>query len=200
MLFCREWYMHPNGQLPAYEWSFDDVNPPVHAWAAWRVFKIDAIQNGEKDWEFLERIFHKLLMNFSWWVNRKDAEGNNLFEGGFLGLDNIGLLDRSRPLPSGHTLEQYDGTSWMAMFTLNMLAIAMELAAEDPTYEDIATKFFEHFLHIGHAMTNSGDQSLCRRRRLCRIAIQPLSHHIVIELLGPQHPGERLPHHALRVF
>jgi hypothetical protein len=153
LLFCREWYMHPNGQLPAYEWAFDDVNPPVHAWAAWRVFKIDAIQRGERDWEFLERIFHKLLMNFSWWVNRKDAEGNNLFEGGFLGLDNIGLFDRSRPLPSGHTLEQSDATSWMAMYCLNMLAMAAELAQHDSTYEDVCTKFFEHFLTIASAAT-----------------------------------------------
>jgi hypothetical protein len=160
MLFCREWYMHPNGQLPAYEWAFDDVNPPVHAWATWRVFKIDAIQQGEKDWDFLERIFHKLLMNFSWWVNRKDAEGNNLFEGGFLGLDNIGLFDRSRPLPSGHTLEQSDATSWMAMYCLNMLAMAAELASHDPTYEDICTKFFEHFLTIASAATYRDGESL----------------------------------------
>jgi hypothetical protein len=160
LLFCREWYMHPNGQLPAYEWAFDDVNPPVHAWAAWRVFKIDAIQRGERDWEFLERIFHKLLMNFSWWVNRKDAEGNNLFEGGFLGLDNIGLFDRSRPLPSGHTLEQSDATSWMAMYCLNMLAMAAELAHHDATYEDICTKFFEHFLTIASAATYRDGQSL----------------------------------------
>jgi Mannosylglycerate hydrolase MGH1-like glycoside hydrolase domain len=160
LLFCREWYMHPNGQMPAYEWAFDDVNPPVHAWAAWRVFKIDAIQRGERDWDFLERIFHKLLMNFSWWVNRKDAEGNNLFEGGFLGLDNIGLFDRSRPLPSGHVLEQSDATSWMAMYCLNMLAIAIELAHHDPTYEDVCTKFFEHFLAIGSAATQRAGYSL----------------------------------------
>jgi hypothetical protein len=160
LLFCREWFMHPNGQLPAYEWAFDDVNPPVHAWAAWRVFKIDASENGEKDWEFLERIFHKLLMNFSWWVNRKDAEGNNLFEGGFLGLDNIGLFDRSRPLPSGHTLEQSDATSWMAMYCLNMLAMAAELAHHDPTYEDICSKFFEHFLTIASAATYRDGYSL----------------------------------------
>jgi hypothetical protein len=160
LLFCREWYMHPNGELPAYEWAFDDVNPPVHAWAAWRVFKIDAIQRGERDWDFLERMFHKLLMNFSWWVNRKDAEGNNLFEGGFLGLDNIGLFDRSRPLPSGHILEQSDATSWMAMYCLNMLAIAVELAHHDPTYEDVATKFFEHFLAIGSAATQRDGYSL----------------------------------------
>jgi hypothetical protein len=154
LLFTREWYMHPNGQLPAYEWAFDDVNPPVHAWAVWRVFKIDAIQRGGvKDWEFLERMFHKLLMNFSWWVNRKDAEGNNLFEGGFLGLDNIGLFDRSSPLPSGHTLEQSDATSWMAMYCLNMRAMAAELASHDPTYEDVCTKFFEHFLTIASAAT-----------------------------------------------
>jgi Mannosylglycerate hydrolase MGH1-like glycoside hydrolase domain len=160
LLFCREWYMHPNGQLPAYEWAFDDVNPPVHAWAAWRVFKIGATQQSDRDSEFLERIFHKLLMNFSWWVNRKDVEGNNLFEGGFLGLDNIGLFDRSRPLPSGHVLEQSDATSWMAMYCLNMLAIAIELAHHDPTYEDVCTKFFEHFLTIGAAATERAGYSL----------------------------------------
>jgi hypothetical protein len=152
--------MHPNGQLPAYEWAFDDVNPPVHAWAAWRVFKISAVRQGERDWDFLERVFHKLLMNFSWWVNRKDVEGNNLFEGGFLGLDNIGLFDRSRPLPSGHVLEQSDATSWMAMYCLNMLAIAIELAHHDPTYEDVCTKFFEHFLTIGAAATERAGYSL----------------------------------------
>ena len=157
ILFCREWFMHPNGQLPAYEWAFGDVNPPVHAWAAWRVYKIDAAHSGgPKDYEFLERIFHKLLINFSWWVNRKDAQGSNLFEGGFLGLDNIGLFDRSAPLPGGTRLEQSDATSWMAMFCLNMLAIAMELAEHDPVYEDTATKFFEHFLAIAHAMNNLG--------------------------------------------
>jgi hypothetical protein len=161
VLLHREWYMHPNGQLPAYEWNFSDVNPPVHAWAALRVFRIDRRINGRGDHRFLERIFHKLLLNFTWWVNRQDAEGNNIFEGGFLGLDNIGQFDRSRPLGGGRRLEQSDGTSWMAMFTLNMLAIAMELAAVDPSYEDIATKFLEHFLYIAHAMTDRGDQSLC---------------------------------------
>jgi hypothetical protein len=161
VLLHREWYMHPNGQLPAYEWNFSDVNPPVHAWAALRVFRIDRRINGRGDYRFLERVFHKLLLNFTWWVNRQDAEGNNIFEGGFLGLDNIGVFDRSHPLGGGRHLEQSDGTSWMAMFTLNMLAIAMELAARDPSYEDIATKFLEHFLYIAHAMTNRGDESLC---------------------------------------
>ena len=161
ILLLREWYMHPNGQLPAYEWNFSDVNPPVHAWAALRVFRIDRRLSGRGDRAFLERVFHKLLLNFTWWVNRADAEGNNIFEGGFLGLDNIGVFDRSRDLGQGRTLEQSDGTSWVAMFTLNMLAIALELAAEDPVYEDIATKFFEHFLYIAHAMTDRGDQSLC---------------------------------------
>ncbi|HTJ76596.1 MAG TPA: hypothetical protein VL337_14665 [Acidimicrobiales bacterium] len=160
ILFCREWFMHPNGQLPAYEWALGDVNPPVHAWAAWRVYKIDARRTGVNDYEFLERIFHKLLINFSWWVNRKDADGSNVFEGGFLGLDNIGVFDRSAPLPSGARLEQSDATSWMAMFCLNMLAIALELAHHDPVYEDTATKFFEHFLAIAHAINNIGEEQV----------------------------------------
>src|SRR5262245_19077202 len=161
ILLLREWYMHPNGQLPAYEWNFSDVNPPVHAWAALRVFRIDRRLNGRGDRRFLQRVFHKLLLNFTWWINRKDGEGNNVFEGGFLGLDNIGVFDRSNLPPGSARLEQSDATSWMAMFTLNMLGIAMELAAEDPSYEDIATKFFEHFLHIAHAMTDRGEESLC---------------------------------------
>jgi len=152
-LLLREWYMHPNGQLPAYEWRLDDVNPPVHAWSAWRVYKIDKKQRGAGDLKFLERVFHKLLLNFTWWVNRKDAEGMNVFQGGFLGLDNIGVFDRSAPLPTGGHLEQSDGTSWMAMYSLNMLAIAMELANHDPAYEDVASKFWEHFLNIAHAMS-----------------------------------------------
>jgi hypothetical protein len=156
LLLLREWYMHPNGQLPAYEWAFGDVNPPVHAWAAWRVYKIEKKRTGRGDRQFLERVFHKLLLNFTWWVNRKDAEGMNVFQGGFLGLDNIGVFDRSAPLPTGGHLEQSDGTSWMGMYTLNMLAIAMELAREDSTYEDVASKFWEHFLYIAHAMNNIG--------------------------------------------
>jgi mannosylglycerate hydrolase MGH1-like protein/glycosyl hydrolase family 63 len=156
LLLLREWYMHPNGQLPAYEWAFGDVNPPVHAWAAWRVYKIEKRRRGVGDRQFLERVFHKLLLNFTWWVNRKDAEGMNIFQGGFLGLDNIGCFDRSAPLPSGGHLEQSDGTSWMGMYTLNMLAIAMELAREDSTYEDVASKFWEHFLYIAGAMNNLG--------------------------------------------
>ena len=159
-LFLREWYMHPNGQLPAYEWAFEDVNPPVHAWACWRVYKIDAKLQGAPDLGFLERVFHKLLMNFTWWVNRKDSEGNNIFEGGFLGLDNIGVFDRSKPLPTGGTIEQSDGTSWMAMYCLNMLKMAMELAQYDSNYEDIASKFFEHFLYIGTAMNRIGGDGL----------------------------------------
>ena len=151
-LLLREWYMHPNGQLPAYEWALGDVNPPVHAWAAWRVYKIEQKRRGTGDVRFLERVFHKLLLNFTWWVNRKDAEGMNVFQGGFLGLDNIGLFDRSAPLPTGGHLEQSDGTSWMAMYALNLLAIAMELAMHDPAYEDVASKFWEHFLNIAHAM------------------------------------------------
>jgi Mannosylglycerate hydrolase MGH1-like glycoside hydrolase domain len=160
VLFLREWYMHPNGQLPAYEWNFGDVNPPVHAWAAWRVYKIDRKRSGKADRAFLERVFHKLLLNFTWWVNRKDTEGNNIFEGGFLGLDNIGVFDRSAPVPLGGQLEQSDTTSWMAMYTLTMLAMAIELAMEDPVYEDIASKFWEHFLYIAHAMGSRGDASL----------------------------------------
>jgi len=155
-LMLREWYMHPNGQIPAYEWALGDVNPPVHAWAAWRVYKIDEKRTGRGDREFLKRIFHKLMLNFTWWVNRKDAEGMNIFQGGFLGLDNIGLFDRSAPLPTGGYLEQSDGTSWMAMYTLNLLAIALELAKEEPCYEDVASKFWEHFVYIAHAMSHRG--------------------------------------------
>jgi hypothetical protein len=156
VLLLREWYMHPNGQLPAYEWAFADVNPPVHAWAAWRVYKIEAKRRGKKDRRFLERVFHKLLLNFTWWVNRKDAAGRNVFQGGFLGLDNIGVFDRSQPLPTGGFLEQSDGTSWMGMFCLNMLAIALELAEDDAAYEDVASKFFEHFVYICRAMNDHG--------------------------------------------
>src|SRR5881296_4098388 len=159
-LFLREWYMHPNGQIPAYEWALGDVNPPVHAWAALRVFKIERKRTGHGDYLFLERIFHKLLLNFTWWVNRKDAEGNNLFQGGFLGLDNIGIFDRSAPLPTGGFLEQSDGTSWMAMYTLNMLAIALELAFRNPSYEDVASKFWEHFVYIAHAMSHRGHDGM----------------------------------------
>ena len=154
-LLLREWYMHPNGQLPAYEWALGDVNPPVHAWAAFRVYKIEQKRRGRGDLQFLERIFHKLLLNFTWWVNRKDAEGMNVFQGGFLGLDNIGVFDRSAPLPTGGHLEQSDGTSWMAMYSLNMLAIALELARHNPAYEDVASKFWEHFLNIAHAMSGA---------------------------------------------
>jgi hypothetical protein len=157
LLFLREWYMHPNGQLPAYEWAMGDVNPPVHAWAAWRVYKIEKKQRGRGDRAFLERVFQKLMLNFTWWVNRKDAEGMNVFQGGFLGLDNIGVFDRSAPLPTGGHLEQSDGTAWMAMYTLNMLAIALELASENPVYEDVASKFWEHFLYIANAMSHRGD-------------------------------------------
>jgi hypothetical protein len=157
LLFTREWYMHPNGQLPAYEWAFGDVNPPVHAWATWRVFQIDRKQRGDcGDLPLLERVFHKLMLNFTWWVNRKDAQGRNIFQGGFLGLDNIGVFDRSAPLPTGGFLNQADGTSWMAMYCLNLMRIALELALHNPVYEDVATKFFEHFLHIAEAMTNIG--------------------------------------------
>ncbi len=157
-LFTREWYMHPNGALPAYEWALDDVNPPVHAWAALRVYEIDAEQTGKPDRKFLEGVFHKLLLNFTWWVNREDADGRNVFQGGFLGLDNISIFDRSAELPTGGRIDQSDGTAWMGFYSLTMLRISLELAMEDPVYQDMATKFFEHFLRIAHAMTDSGGQ------------------------------------------
>ena len=166
VLLTREWYMHPNGQLPAYEWAFGDVNPPVHAWATWRVFQVDRKQRRAKnpgdpgDLAFLERVFHKLMLNFTWWVNRKDAQGRNIFQGGFLGLDNIGVFDRSAPLPTGGFINQADGTSWMAMYSLNLMRIALELALHNKVYEDVATKFFEHFLHIAEAMNNIGDEGI----------------------------------------
>ena len=160
VLLLREWYMHPNGQLPAYEWKLSDVNPPVHAWAAWRVYKIDAKRTGRPDRVFLERVFQKLLLNFTWWVNRKDEEGRNVFQGGFLGLDNIGVFDRSAPLPTGGHIEQSDGTSWMGMYCLNMLAIALELSKENPTYEDVASKFFEHFVYIARALNDLGGEGI----------------------------------------
>jgi len=160
VLLLREWYMHPNGQLPAYEWAFSDVNPPVHAWAAWRVYKIERRVRGRADRRFLERVFQKLLLNFTWWVNRKDTEGRNVFQGGFLGLDNIGVFDRSAPLPTGGHLEQADGTAWMAMYCLNMLAIALELARENHAYEDVASKFFEHFVNIARAMNDVAGEGI----------------------------------------
>jgi hypothetical protein len=156
ILLLREWYMHPNGQIPAYEWAFGDVNPPVLAWAALRVYQIEKKRRGVGDLAFLRRVFHKLMLNFTWWVNRKDAEGRNVFQGGFLGLDNIGVFDRSAPLPTGGHIEQSDGTSWMAMYCLNMLRISMELACADETYEDVASKFWEHFVNIAHAMNTLG--------------------------------------------
>jgi hypothetical protein len=159
-LLLREWYQSPNGQLPAYEWEFSDVNPPVHPWACWRVYKIDQKVSGKADFSFLESAFHKLLMNFTWWVNRKDSQGNNIFEGGFLGLDNIGVFDRSKPLPTGGFIEQADGTAWMGLFCLTMLRIAIELTPHDQSYEDIASKFFEHFLYIASAMNRLGDGGL----------------------------------------
>ncbi|MDP1796073.1 MAG: glucosidase [Planctomycetaceae bacterium] len=159
LLMLREWYMHPNGQIPAYEFAFSDVNPPVHAWACWRVYKMSG-PRGQRDRDFLARAFHKLLINFTWWVNRKDVNGKHLFSGGFLGLDNIGVFDRSRPLPTGGHLEQADGTAWMAFYCGTMLAIALELAQEDPTYEDVASKFFEHFISIADAMNCLGGSGL----------------------------------------
>ena len=156
LLLTRQWYMHPNGQLPAYEWAFSDVNPPVQAWAAWRVYKIEEKRLGKGDRNFLERMFHRLMLNFIWWVNRKDPQGKNLFQGGFLGLDNIGVFDRSKALPTGGYLEQADGTAWMGMFALNMLAIALELSRKDKSYADMALKFFEHFIYIAEAINHVG--------------------------------------------
>jgi hypothetical protein len=159
-LLLREWYMHPNGELPAYEWSFSDVNPPVHAWAALRVYQIDRRAAGHADRPFLEGVFHKLMLNFTWWVNRKDTAGNNVFQGGFLGLDNIGVFDRSNALPAGGMLEQADATSWMGMYCLNLLTISLELAKENPSYQDVATKYFEHFLFIAHAMRSGAGEGI----------------------------------------
>jgi hypothetical protein len=159
-LMLREYYLHPNGQIPAYEWNFSDVNPPVHAWGAWKVYCIDREMNGQADTEFLEKVFHKLLMNFTWWVNRKDSAGNNLFEGGFLGLDNIGVFDRSHQLPTGGYLEQADGTAWMAMYSLNMLRMALEISKTRPYYQEMASKFFNHFLGIAGAMFNIGESEV----------------------------------------
>ena len=162
VLFLREWYMHPNGQLPAYEWALGDVNPPVHAWACLRVYEIEKGMTGRGDVAFLKRTFHKLLLNFTWWVNRKDVEGRNIFQGGFLGLDNIGIFDRSQPLPTGGHLEQADATGWMAMYALNMMVIALEISRTDPTYEDVASKFFEHFAHIAEAFNGWGGDGQVR--------------------------------------
>ncbi len=159
VLFLREWYMHPSGQIPAYEFALGDVNPPVHAWACWRAYKVSAAP-GQRDRAFLERVFHKLMLNFTWWVNRKDLEGKHLFAGGFLGLDNIGLFDRSQPLPGGGNLEQADGTAWMAFYSATMLGIALELARDNPAYEDVASKFFEHFVAIADAMNRLGGSGL----------------------------------------
>ncbi len=157
VLFLREWYMHPNGQLPAYEWAFGDVNPPVHAWSCLQVYKMEKERTGKGDIAFLERVFQKLLINFTWWVNRKDHKGNNVFEGGFLGLDNIGVFDRSSAIPGGGTLEQADGTSWMAMYCLNMLEMALEISQYNPNYEDVTTKFFEHFVYIADSLNRIGE-------------------------------------------
>src|SRR5699024_7447339 len=154
LLMCREWAMHPNGQLPAYEWNFSDVNPPVHPWAAWQVYSID----GNRDRDFLQRIVLKMLLNFPWWVNRKDADGSNIFEGGFLGMDNVGLFDRSEELPGGQRLEQADATAWMGMFCLRMLRMSMELARQDPAWDEVATKFLVHFLAIAESIDGSGPE------------------------------------------
>ena len=160
ILLLREWYMHPNGQIPAYEWNFSDVNPPVHAWAALKAYHLEKKRTGKGDIVFLKRVFQKLLLNFTWWVNRKDSEGHNIFQGGFLGLDNIGVFDRSRALPTGGHIEQADGTSWMAMYSLNLMDMALEIAREDPAYEDVASKFFEHFVHIAESLNSFGESGL----------------------------------------
>ncbi|WP_460504080.1 MGH1-like glycoside hydrolase domain-containing protein, partial [Hymenobacter agri] len=155
-LLCQDGYLHPNGQMPAYEWHFSDVNAPVHAWATWRVYQMDRKLHGQPDTDFLEAVFQKLVMTFTWWVNRKDRDERNIFEGGFLGMDNIGVFDRSAPLPTGGKIEQSDGTSWMAMFALNLMRMALELAQTRPVFQEMAVKFFEHFLHIAEAMTRGG--------------------------------------------
>lgn len=189
LLLLREWYMHPNGQIPAYEWTFDDVNPPVHAWAAWRIYKMTA-PRGQRDRAFLTEVFHKLLVNFTWWVNRKDPDGRNLFSGGFLGLDNIGPFDRSKPLPGGGQLEQADGTAWMAFYCNTMLAMALELAAEDPAYDGIASKFFEHFVTIADAINTIGadglwdeDDGFYYDQLRCGNEVQPLRLRSMVGLL-----------------
>ncbi len=214
VLFLREWYMHPSGQLPAYEWALGDVNPPVHAWAAWRVYKIEKRMRGRADRSFLERVFHKLLLNFTWWVNREDPEGQNIFQGGFLGLDNIGVFDRSAPLPTGGHIEQSDGTSWMGMYCLNMLAIALELARDNPAYEDVASKFFEHFVYIARALNDASEIELWDEedgfyydvlhlpggatRRLKVRSIVGLIPLLAVETLEPQ-AVERLPNFKRRM-
>ena len=216
ILLLREWYMHPNGAIPAYEWSFSDVNPPVHAWAAWQVYKISKSVQGQPDIDFLERIFQKLLLNFTWWVNRKDSNGNNAFQGGFLGLDNIGIFDRSAPLPTGGYLEQADGTAWMAMYCINMLGIAFELARYRPAYEDIATKFFEHFVYIANAFYSKAGRGIslwdeedgfyydvihAPDRPLIPLRIRSFVGLIPLFAVGGMYPSalERLPHFAKRV-
>ncbi len=160
LLMLKESYLHPNGQIPAYEWAFGDVNPPVHAWGAWRIYQMDRKRNGVADRQFLEQVFHKLLLNFTWWVNRKDVDNRNVFQGGFLGLDNIGVFDRSVPVPGGGQLDQADGTSWMAMYSLNLMRMALELSLENPVYQEIAIKFLNHFLAIAKAMTNIGESGI----------------------------------------
>ncbi len=160
ILMTREWYMHPNGQFPAYEWAFSDVNPPVHAWAAWRVYRLDAERTGTPDVDFLKSIYLKLLLNFTWWVNQKDEDGHNIFQGGFLGMDNISLFDRSAKLPKGGHIDQSDGTAWMAFYSLTMMKMALEIARHDTTYEDVASKFYEHFLAIARAMSDSGERGV----------------------------------------
>jgi len=159
-LMVKEWYQHPNGQIPAYEWEFSDLNPPVHAWAAYQIYKIERKQKGKADRNFLERVFHKLLINFTWWVNKRDLEGNNVFEGGFLGLDNISVFDRSQPMPPGVLLEQADATAWMAMYCLDLMRIALELSLTNSAYEDLASKFLEHFLRIAHALHHAEPGSI----------------------------------------
>jgi hypothetical protein len=205
LLLVRDWYMHPEGQIPAYEWAFGDVNPPVHAWAALRVFQID----GGRDIEFLERIMHKLMLNFTWWVNRKDADGNNVFEGGFLGLDNIGPFDRSAPLPVNGVLEQSDGTAWVAMYAANLLEMAVRIAVRNPTYQDVATKFFEHFAYIASSarqLWSDKDGFYCDEIRVDGGAPIPMRVFSIVGLIPlvatvswREATGERLPEISARV-
>ena len=201
-LMLQEFFLHPTGQIPAYEWNFSDVNPPVHAWATIFLYRTEQALKGKGDLEFLKRSFSKLMLNFSWWVNRKDRFGNNLFEGGFLGLDNIGVFDRSAPLPTGGHLEQADGTAWVSLFCQNMLEISMELAAHDPYFEDMAIKFADHLLWIAHAMNQTGPRWDVGRRRWILLRRPAPSRRQCDAAQGPFHGGLVTPlrHHCHRAL